>query len=172
MTMARIPMTGGFSPMEEGSQVLRIYGADYSETFGKLTVYLCNAKAQTLRETFRFKGAGNVPNEAAMNAFSFFAKTAMQDYDMEDVDPQDLVGRYIRCEVVHNQGNDGRTYANLGRDKEPADGFDGAATKEALTMLWVKKAEKPEAKPAAKQPEAPKEAAPAASSYSLDDLLG
>ena len=168
--MARIPMTGGFSPMDEGNQVLRIYGVQYNEVFGNLTIYLNNAKAQTMRETFRFKGKDGKPNEAAMNAFSYFAKTAMQDFEMEDVDPQDLVGKYIRCEVVHNESG-GNTYANLGREKEAADAFDTKADPKALTMIWEEK--KPPVKPQAQAPApAPQEAPQSAANYSLDDLLG
>lgn len=169
--MARIPMTGGFSLMDEGVQVLRIYGVDYSEVFGNLTVYLVNAKAQTMRETFRFKGKNGQPSEGAMNAFSYFAKTAMQDFEMEDVDPQDLVGRYIQCDVVHNQNGDGRTFANLGRDKEAADGFEGPVDPKALTMKVT--AKKAEVKPKPQEAQKPAQEAPqSAGSYSLDDLLG
>lgn len=160
--MARIPMTNGFSLMDEGMQVLRIYGVEYKETFGNLTLYLCNAKAQTLRETFRFKGANGSANEGAMNAFSYFAKTAMDDFGMEDVDPQELVGRYIQCEVVHNKTDDGRTFANLGREKAVAYEFDEKPVPAALTMTV--KAAKADAKPA---PGAAKTA-----KNGLDALLG
>jgi hypothetical protein len=48
-----------------------------------------------------------------------------------DVDPVELVGRYIRAEVIHNQvpsRNDPAkmmTFVNLG-EKSPANGFDEA----------------------------------------------
>lgn len=175
--MARIPMTGGFTPMDEGVQVLRIYGVEYKETFGNLTIYMCNARAQTMRETFRFKGGKDgKPNEGAMNAFSYFAKTAMDDFGMEDVDPQELVGHYIQVEVVHNESN-GRTYANLGREKAVAYEFDESPVPEALTMSLGTKETK--AKPKAQKAETPQEApqtnpgaAQDASGYNLDDLLG
>ena len=176
--MARIPMTGGFTPMDEGIQVLRIYGVEYKETFGNLTVYMCNAQAQTMRETFRFKGKDGKPNEGAMNAFSYFAKTAMDDFDMEDVDPQELVGHYIQVEVVHNESN-GRTYANLGRDKAVAYEFEESPVPEALTMTLTAKETKAKGKAKPQKSEAPQEApqtnpeaAQSAGSYNLDDLLG
>ena len=171
MSMARIPLNGGFSIMDEGTQVLRIYGVDYNEKFGNLTLYLCNAQAQTMRETFRLIRDGK-PNENAMNAFAYFAKTAMNDFDLPDIDPQELVGHYIQCEVVHNPSADGtKTYANLGREKQAASGFDNTPKPEALTM------KKPEQKPFAKTkaqeaPQEPQKAAQTASSFDLDDLLG
>lgn len=176
--MARIPMTGGFTPMDEGIQVLRIYGVEYKEAFGNLTIYMCNAKAQTMRETFRFKSKDGKPNEGAMNAFSYFAKTAMDDFDMDDVDPQELVGHYIQVDVVHNDSN-GRTYANLGRDKAVAYEFDESPAPEALTMTLTTKHAEVKDKQKAQKSEAPQEApqtnpeaAQNAGNYNLDDLLG
>ena len=128
--MARITMTGGFQIMPEGEQVLKITNAEYDEDFGKAVFTLANAKGQTCRENFNLLNQDGSPNEKAMNAFSFFAKNAMNDFDMEDVDPAELVGRYIRAEVIHNKvpsredPTKTKTFVNLG-SKSPADGFDG-----------------------------------------------
>ena len=128
--MARIPMTGGFQVMPEGEQVLKITKAEYDEDFGKAVFTLTNAKGQTCLERFSLLNNDNTPNEKALNAFSFFAKTAMNNFDLEDVDPAELVGRYIRAEVIHNKVPSNqdptkmKTFVNLG-SKSPADGFDG-----------------------------------------------
>ena len=130
--MARITMTGGFQIMPEGEQVLKITTAEYDEDFGKVIFTLANAKGQTCQERFSLLNQDNTPNEKALSAFSFFAKTAMDDFDLVDVDPVELVGRYIRAVVVHNKVESKKepgkmmTFVNLG-DKSPADGFDGAA---------------------------------------------
>ena len=129
--MARIPMTGGFQIMPEGEQVLKITKAEYDEDFGKAIFTLANAKGQTCQERFSLLNQDNTPTEKALNAFSFFAKTAMNDFDLEDIDPEELVGHYIRAEVKHNKVPSTKdptktvTFINLG-DKSPADGFDGA----------------------------------------------
>ena len=129
--MARIPMTGGFQIMPEGEQVLKITKAEYDEEFGKAIFTLTNAKGQTCMESFNLLNNDNTPNEKALNAFSFFAKNAMNDFDMEDVDPTELVGRYIRAEVIHNKVPSTKdpakmmTFVNLG-NKSPADGFEDA----------------------------------------------
>ena len=173
--MPRIGLTGGFTPMDEGLQVLRIYGVEYKETFGNLTIYMVNAKNQTMRETFRFKGKDGAPNEGAMNAFSYFAKTAMNDFDLEDIDPQELVDHYIECEIVHNEYN-GKTYANLGREKNPADEFDESPDPEALTRkLEPPKEDKKKAKPKATTANAPETTSKppvSAANVDLDSLLG
>ena len=131
--MARIPMTGGFQTIPEGVHVLKIIDAQYDEDFGKAIFTLANAKGSTCREQFSLLKQDGSPNEKALNAFSFFAKNAMNDFDMEDVDPAELVGRYIRAEVIHNKVPSTKdptkmmTFVNLG-DKSPADGFDDVPT--------------------------------------------
>ena len=134
--MARIPMTGGFQIMPEGVQVLKITKAEYDEDFGKAIFTLENAKGQTCQERFGLLNQDNTPNEKALNAFSFFAKTAMNDFDLVDVDPVELVGHYIRAEVIHNKVESKKepgkmmTFVNLG-EKSPADGFDGVTAEAA-----------------------------------------
>ena len=134
--MARIPMTGGFQTMPEGEQVLKITKAEYDEDFGKAIFTLENAKGQTCLERFSLLNQDNTPNEKALNAFSFFAKTAMNNFDLEDIDPTELVGRYIRAEVIHNKVPSNqdptkmKTFVNLG-SKSPADGFDGVTAEAA-----------------------------------------
>ena len=129
--MARIPMTGGFQIMPEGEQVLKITAAEYDEDFGKVTFTLTNVKGQTCQECFGLLNQDGSPNEKALNAFSFFAKNAMNNFDMEDVDPTELVGHFIKAEVIHNKVPSTKdptkmmTFVNLG-SKSPADGFEGA----------------------------------------------
>lgn len=129
--MARIPMTAGFQRIPEGEHVLKITKAEYDEDFGKVTFTLEDVKGRSCQERFNLLNQDGGPNEKALGAFSFFAKTAMNDFDLVDVDPVELVGHFIRAEVTHNKvpsRNDPTkmtTFVNLG-DKSPADGFDGA----------------------------------------------
>ena len=118
--MARIPMTSGFVLIPEGEYVFRIYDATYDEDFGRIEVKLVNAQGLTQTERFSIKDKNDEFNEKALNAFSYFAKTAMNDYSMEDIDPIDLINHYIRAEVVHtsmpnrNDPTKTVTFANLG----------------------------------------------------------
>lgn len=137
--MARIPMTSGFVVIPEGEYVFRIYDATYDEDFGRIEVKLVNAQGATHTERFFIKDKNDEFNEKALNAFSYFAKTAMGDYALEDVDPEELIDHYIRAEVVHTKvpsntdPNKEVTFANLG-DKSPADGFDTEPVARALTI--------------------------------------
>ena len=165
--MARIPMTSGFTLIPEGTYVFRIYDVSYDETFGKMIEYFKdkNIDALTHTERFSIKDGNGQPNEKALNAFSYFAKTALNDFSLEDVDPEELIDCYIEAEVTHtkqpnrNDPTKTVTFANLG-DKSPASGFDTEATQKALTM--------------GRESEAPKSqaTAPTGGGLDLDSLLG
>lgn len=137
--MAIIPMTSGFTLCPEGEHIFRIYKVDYDEEFGKLVVHLVNAQGVTHSERFTLMGGNGQINEGACNAFSFFAKTALNDYSLEAVDPQMLVDHYIKAEVTHTElpsnknPNKTITFANLG-DKWTAEGFDTTPVPKALTL--------------------------------------
>ena len=160
--MARIPMTSGFVLIPEGEYVFRIYDATYDEDFGRIEVKLVNAQGLTQTERFSIKDKNDEFNEKALNAFSYFAKTAMNDYSMEDIDPTDLINHYIRAEVVHtsmpnrNDPTKTVTFANLG-DKSPADGFDTEPVARALSLG---------SKPVVAAPK------PQVTGFDIDSLLG
>ena len=168
--MARIPMTSGFVVIPEGEYVFRIYDATYDEDFGRIEVKLVTAQGATHTERFSIKDANDEYNEKALNAFSYFAKTAMNDYGLEDVDPEELIDHYIRAEVVHTKLPSTKdptktvTFANLG-DKSPADGFDTEPVGRALTMG------RDDNKPKAAAPKQNATATPA-KGLDLDALLG
>ena len=127
--MAKIGLTEGFTLIPEGWHVFKIVSVDYNEDYGKMAVTMQTESGQRHIERFSLLNKMGEPNEGAMNAFSFFAKTALNDYKIKEIDEQDLVGHYMRCNVEHeevasNKGN-GKTvtFARLS-EKEPADGFD------------------------------------------------
>ena len=169
--MARIPMTSGFTLIPEGVYVFRIYDASYDEEFGKIVVKLVNAQGATQTEKFNIKDNNDEINEKALNAFSYFAKTAMNDFTLEDVDPEELIDHYIRAEIVHTQSPSRKdptknvTFSNLG-DKSPADGFDTDAVPRALSMTGDATQQKQSSAPATATAEEPKKG------LDLDALLG
>lgn len=171
--MARIPMTSGFTLIPEGTYVFRVYDATYDEEFGKIEVKLVNAAGMTHTERFSIKDKNDETNEKALNAFSYFAKTVMNDYTLEDIDPSELIDHYVRAEVVHTEVPSNKdpsktvTFANLG-DKSPAEYFDTEPVSRALTLGKNKNAS---ATPkATASPSSP--AAQPAKGLDLDSLLG
>ena len=100
--MARISLTSGFTIIPEGSYVFKITSVDYKEAFGKLEIHLETEDGQKHCERYSLLKSNGEPNDGAYNAFSFFAKSAMNDFDLDDIDPQDLVGKFIECDVEHD----------------------------------------------------------------------
>lgn len=136
--MAIIPMTSGFTLCPKGVHVFRIYKVDYNEEFGKLVIHLVNAQGCTVQERYSLMNQDGSINERACNAFSFFAKTALNDFTLEAVDPATLVDHYIKAEATHTElpsnkdPNKTVTFVNLG-DKSVADGFETTPSPKALT---------------------------------------
>ncbi len=164
--MATIPMTSGFTLCPEGVHIFRIYEVEYKQDFGKIEIKMVNAQGITHTERFSLMGNGGVVNEKACNAFSYFAKTALNDFSLEEIEHTWLVGRYIKAEVVHTampsnkDPNKTVTFANLG-DKWAADGFDTTPVAKALPLGT--EVNTPKEKPAT-----PQTAAPTAASGTLD----
>lgn len=127
--MPKIGLSETWSLIPKGVHVFQIVGASYKEAYGKLEITMKTARGQRHVERFGLAGKNGERNQGALNAFSYFARAALNDFDRQDVDPEELVGRYIRCTVDHEEvpGKDdpAKTYKFVRlTDKEPADGFD------------------------------------------------
>lgn len=149
--MARIPMTNGFTVIPEGEHVFRIYDAKYDEDFGKIEIKMVTSNGSTHMERYSILDKNGEYNEKALNAFSYFAKTVLNNFDIEDVDPAELINHYVRAEVVHVKAQSTKdptktvTFVNLG-DKSPANSFDTEPTDKALELAPENKAVKAENK--------------------------
>jgi hypothetical protein len=137
--MATIQMTSGFTICPEGKHIFRIYKVDYDKDFGKLVVHLVTAQGITHIERFSLMNNNGEMNDKACNAFSFFAKTALNNFGLEEIDHTDLVNHYIGGEIVHttspnrNDPTKTVTFANI-TNKWVADGFDTEPCKKALEL--------------------------------------
>lgn len=137
--MAIIPMTSGFTTCPEGKHIFRIYQVDYNADFGKLVVHMVNAQGIKHIERFSLMNQSGEMNEAACNAFSFFAKTALDNFNIAEVDHNDLVDHYIGGLIVHtkqpsrNDPTKEVTFANM-TEKWVATGFDTEPVEKALTL--------------------------------------
>ena len=158
--MATIQMTNNtFTVCPEGRHIFRIYKVDFNQDFGKVVVHLVNAQGITHRENFSLYRADGSMNDGACNAFSFFARTALNDFSREAIDHTELVNRYIGAEVVHtvqpnkNDPTKTVTFANLVGEKWVAEGFDVPPVPKALTLGT--EAEAPKAEPTVAETPAP-----------------
>ena len=139
--MATIQMTGGkFTVCPEGRHIFRIYKVDFNQDFGKVAVYMVNAQGNTIIQNYGLMNADGTMNDSVCNAFSYFARTALNDYSREAIDHTELVNHYVGAEVVHkvlpdkNDPTKTVTYANLVGEKWVANGFDATPVKKALTL--------------------------------------
>lgn len=152
--MAKIALSdSNFAVCPEGTHIFRIESVEYKEDFGKLNITMKTKEGYTHIERFNFVKANGEQNDVAVGVFSLFAKIALQDFDLEEIDHEDLVGCFIKCEVTHdvqpnkNDPSKNITFSRLG-NKAQADGFeDGepasaptAAPKKTTTAAPVKTA--------------------------------
>lgn len=127
--MARIPLTSGFTVCPEGTYVFTCTSATYDEKFGKVQLSFTADNGAKHSETFSLLTDANTLNEGASNAFSFMAKTLLNDFSAEDVDIDELTGRQLRGTITHTQSESKRTpgkmltFAHLG-NLEPVDEVD------------------------------------------------
>ena len=92
-----------FSLIPEGIttfKVMEVNDEKY-EDFGKLEVKLQTAKGETHIERFSFLTAKGEMNEGALKAWSYFARTCLNNFQADEIDTQDIVGCYITATVKH-----------------------------------------------------------------------
>lgn len=121
--MAKIGLSSGFTLIPEGRTVFLITGCEYKEKFGKIEVSLETKNKQKHKERF------DITKEGGLNAFSFFAKTALNDFDIDEIDHEAIVGCYIAADVKYtvqpHRDDPNKTVTFVDLDgKYPADGFD------------------------------------------------
>ena len=151
--MAKIGLTEGFSLIPEGTHVFQITAVNYKEAFGKMEVTMQTQGGYKHIERFSLLKANGEPNEGALNAFSYFAKTALNDFSLTEIDHEDLLGCFIECDIEHDvQPNKNKpdttiTFARLA-DKRPSDGWE---VEQATTTAPAKKTA-PAASQGAKKP--------------------
>lgn len=129
--MAKIGLTEGFALVPEGTHTFKITAVNYKEEFGKLTVSMQTQGGTKHIERFSLLSSDGSPNEGALNAFSYFAKVALNDFSLTEIDHADLVDCFIECDIEHeivdNKNRPGKTitFARLA-DKRASDGWEEA----------------------------------------------
>lgn len=138
--MAKIGLTEGFTLIPEGTHVFQITDVKYKEDFGKLEVYMQTQNGSKHIERFSLLKSDGSPNEGAYNAFSYFAKTALGNFDLTEIDHTDLIGHFIECDIEHdvqeNKKKPGQsiTFVRLA-DKRPSEGWGGSGNTVATPTI-------------------------------------
>lgn len=142
--MARIQLaeSNGAYITEAGKNVLlKITKCNYDPEYGKVEMTLENEKGETLNNNFGLMAQDGSMNEGALKAFSYFSRVAMGDWGAQDVEDEDLIGKFIRADITMTEGKkpgkDGKTvsFANIEKSYMTNDKFENkgkaAATKAA-----------------------------------------
>lgn len=134
--MAKITLSeSNFKLIAEGVTVFKVVEVDDTDydDFGILNVKLQTAQGETHNERFTLRKNDNELNEGALRAWSYFARTCLNNYQADEIDTQDIVGCYIRATVKHEpyMKKDGKpgTAVRL-NDYEASGGFEKKAEPE------------------------------------------
>lgn len=135
--MAKLKLTeGGFTLIPEGVTTFKIVEVEYNEDFGKMKVHMQTKSGTKHTEQFSLVDKNGEVNEGALKAFSYFAKTALNNYELDEIDDQDLVGCYITATVKHEEFESNKTPGRMLKsvrlnDYAVATGFGGSSGKAA-----------------------------------------
>ncbi|CAB1241194.1 conserved protein of unknown function [Ruminococcaceae bacterium BL-4] len=115
----------GYSLIPEGNQILKIESIDEEnyEKFGKLSILMKDAHGTSLKENFNFVNDDGTANDVADGIYTRLARAALDDQTADEFDTNDLIGKFIECEIVHREGSKGGTFANIKKIIGHADGF-------------------------------------------------
>jgi hypothetical protein len=124
--MKRKLVEGGFQPIPEGEQVVRIKGIDESDyqKFDKIVVTIEDAAGRTARVNYNFVNADGTPNETADFVFTRMARAALGDETIDEVDTAELIGKFVRVEIEHRTASQGGTFANVKKWIGPGEPFE------------------------------------------------
>jgi len=101
--MAKIKLSkGGFTLIPEGTHIFKITNVEYDEDYGVVDIEMVTADGRKNNERFFLITQSGEPNEGVLNAFSYFARNALNDFTIEEVDPADLVGCFFQADVSHD----------------------------------------------------------------------
>ena len=102
--MAKLKLTeGGFTLIPEGVTTFKIVEVEYKEDFGKMKVEMQTKTGGKHTEQFTLLTKSGEVNEGALKAFSYFAKTALNNFQLDEIDETDLIGCYIQATVKHEE---------------------------------------------------------------------
>ena len=101
--MAKIGLVEGYIMLPEGEQIFKVTKVNYDEDFGKIEVTLQTKSGQSAKETFSILNDDGETNEGALKAFSYFAKNCLNNFTINEIDHEDLVGCYVKATVKHEE---------------------------------------------------------------------
>lgn len=102
-TTTLINLTSSYTPLEAGEYVFKITDIEYDTNFQKLKIKFATEEGKTLVRTYNFLKNDGTTNQGAINMFSWMSKKAMQDEQLQQINPYDLVGHYVKAELTYTE---------------------------------------------------------------------
>lgn len=127
----------GYTMIPEGTYIFKVNKVTYDETFGDMKIELITKEGLKHTERFGLLDKNGEVSEGAMKSFSYTARVLLNNPSLDEIDDQDLVGCYMKANVVHKTGEKvnektGKPYVFVVLDeKESTWGFDGAKSQAA-----------------------------------------
>lgn len=108
----------GFENVPAGINILRVKSVKANKSQGKLKEYkvaLVDSQGRQVFKTYTM----NEKNQyfmQSMRSFYSLLKTGcgLTEDENDEIDPESAVGKLVIAKINHNEGNDGRVFANLG----------------------------------------------------------
>lgn len=121
--------TTDYTPIPEGTHTFKVLEVKYDKDFGKLDIGLVLQSGRKHNERFHLINSAGEANEKVLTVFSIFARNVLNDFSLDEIDPDELVGHYVTATVEHNKVTSNKdpdkelTFVNLA-NYAPAEGFD------------------------------------------------
>lgn len=96
----KIPMMS-YVPFPEGEYDFRIDKMEADENFGEIKADFVTKEKKTLKYNYKLKTPDDEWNPSKVRDFTKMAQAALNDKDIAEVDPVDLVGHFFHASVVH-----------------------------------------------------------------------
>ena len=132
MAKMKLSEDTGFILIPEGVHVFKVMEVDDSkyEDFGKVVVKLQTVDGKTISKTFSFYKKKGELNEGTLKAWSYFARTCLNNFSADEIDTQDIVGCYVKTTIKHTEFESNKEAGKMLKgaeiqlfESEPASGF-------------------------------------------------
>ena len=126
--MSKIKLSDAFTLIPQGTHVLKITGVEQKDEYGKLEVYMQTREGLKHTERFQYLKDNGEINDGAIQALTFFARTAMNDFSLQEIEPTEMIGHFMECDVTHDVVPSNKTpgktatFARLS-EKRPSEGW-------------------------------------------------
>lgn len=102
----KLSQSNGMFIKEAGKKVLlQITKANYDQEFGKVELEFKNERGEIINENYNLMANDGSINEPALKAFSYFTRVAMGDWGVQEVEEEELIGKWLRADIKMTKGS-------------------------------------------------------------------